>query len=883
MPNSTYSLTDLLGISRDTANRTRSNEAPGPCVSCKRTLTILPLRYGVLSSNDKPSLEQLAPSLPAQLGKKLDVALTGSRYAVRSVREGYIYLFIRRRGKDFLCEASYRVCDSGLLQPVWPYDAGVPMGGIQNLGSWTLAVADPEDIDEARILFTPDPLSPAKVDRYRDVPLYRDRLQKFDLRTLAQTCSNFEDVIDPYNLDATVAELLVGNNISAKAVLERQAFPPFRSALKPADSAEDIKAIYHSTWQTLKKDAGIAIVLYDPIGVVQELNAWRNDAIEINRSWLQLSDDQGITNERRHAVAEALDKIKEAMQQGYIENAGLQAEAKLRSARDSDLRMKARFGFNPQDLKELEKRYDPELARRRAAEEAPYAFDRYQTLLDWDGAKASVQTEFARRDRLAQEEMDKREPDHLAWLGSELLADALELYDRRDPVWGQAFAEQVVLCLVGMNGCASGAAKLAGWWADIAISKDNLAWRALTRNQAQIEEASRIALAQAKAQAGTGLTAENLVTMLGAQNDRFKNVANLLGKADAAVEAAMLAGTHRWFGADRLERSLTLFAQAHQYLFKLLPHNAVDRNLLVPMLGFIHANLGRSVTRLRLEELAAAGQTASEARVAGQVNSRIAGVRNTLTREFQNAGSGQFYKVRAGVIVALVESIALLTKAASSNKGTKEYAELTAAGLVTAAAGFELAATGIESVAARYAPTTVVGRGASIALGGLKLFGGLLATVGGAISAGLAIADAASARREGRYVLSYAYLGQAVISATITTLASMLSLSASGAYLNWLLQNTQRTLLRLILPQLIRWSAALAVPEVAAMLGLALGWATVIGVLVAVAIWTITPDEMESWCTHSCFGKRGRNSFWKPFENEEKELIGLYQAFNAVK
>ncbi|MCA8351985.1 toxin VasX [Burkholderia cepacia] len=89
MSQPTYSLTDLLGISRDAANRTRSNEAPSPCVSCKRTLTILPLRYGVIADDDKAGVEQLASSLPAHLGKKLNVKLSDSRYAVRSVREGY--------------------------------------------------------------------------------------------------------------------------------------------------------------------------------------------------------------------------------------------------------------------------------------------------------------------------------------------------------------------------------------------------------------------------------------------------------------------------------------------------------------------------------------------------------------------------------------------------------------------------------------------------------------------------------------------------------------------------------------------------------------------------------------------------------------------------
>jgi len=874
------SLTELLGASRNAANRTRSNEAPSPCVSCKRTLTILPLRYGVVSGANQASVEHLAPKLPANLGKKLTPKLTGSRYVVRSLREGYVYVFLKRRGKEYVCEATYRVHDSGLLQPVWSYDPGTPVGGVLGLGGWTLSIGDPEDVDEARLLFTYDPLSPAMVDRYRDVSLYRDRLQKFDLRTLAQTCSNFDDVVNPHSLDTTVAEFRAAGNADAKKMLEKQAFPPFRNALTPGDSAKDMGSIYNNARDSLMGNGGVALVLYDAVGIVQELNAWRNDAIEINRPWLQEKDKDGISNERRLVVANALDNIKTAMQKGYIENATKDAEAKLKSAKDRDLRFKARFGYNPENLQEIQAHYHPDRVQERAAKAAPNAFDRYQDMLDWNGAKKRVQTEFARRDKLAQQEMDKREADHLAWLASDLLKHALDLYDRKAPVWGQAFAEQIGLCLLGMNGCDSGSAKLAEWWSDIAIGERNLAWRALTRNQLEIEEATKNAMA--KAQAAEVLTADNMVGVLTATNKNFKNVADVLSKADNAVELALAAGTHKWFGADRLSRSLSLFAQAHQYLFKLLPANAVDRRLLVPMLGFIHANLGARVTNLRLEEFAAAGQTASRARVAGQVNSQITKVRNTLANDFQNRGGGQFYKVRAGVVAAILESVALLTTAAGSDKGTKEYAELTGAGLVTAAAGFELAATGVESVSTRFAQTTVVGRGASIALGGLKIWGGGLATIGGAITAALSLFDFNEARKNNQYVLAGAFLLQAVVSAGIAALSAAAALSVSGAYLQWLLQNTQRTLLRLTLPHLIRWSAALAAPEIAALLGLALGWATAIVVVVAVVIWAIVPDELESWCTHSCFGKRDPNSFWKPFASEEKELIKLYEAFNAV-
>ncbi|RWU28079.1 hypothetical protein DM813_00030, partial [Pseudomonas alkylphenolica] len=94
-----------------------------------------------------------------------------------------------------------------------------------------------------------------------------------------------------------------------------------------------------------------------------------------------------------------------------------------------------------------------------------------------------------------------------AWLDSELLERALDLYDRKQPVWGQAFAAQIAQCVLGMNGCPQGAARLAAWWADTSIAKQNLVGRALTRNQADIEAETRIAFA--KAQAAQALTAEN--------------------------------------------------------------------------------------------------------------------------------------------------------------------------------------------------------------------------------------------------------------------------------------------------------------------------------------------------------------------------------------
>lgn len=214
-----------------------------------------------------------------------------------------------------------------------------------------------------------------------------------------------------------------------------------------------------------------------------------------------------------------------------------------------------------------------------------------------------------------------------------------------------------------------------------------------------------------------------------------------------------VGGAHRWFDPRRLDMTLSLFSYLHEYLLKLLPNNVVDRRLLSPMLGFVHAGLGEVTTRIRMSDLAASGQTANPNRVAGQVNAHISRVRDSVMQEFQNSGKGAFYQLRGSALLALLESIILGVKISNKDAGDKEYLEYKAAMLITTAAAVELTAVGVQMIADRYAPTGVVGRGASISLGGLRLVGGSLAMVGGAYMVILDVNEAKLSRRRGLKVL----------------------------------------------------------------------------------------------------------------------------------
>ncbi|WP_414929483.1 toxin VasX, partial [Pseudomonas sp. IT-P74] len=74
--------TDLLNF---VARQTFSTEGNSPCVSCKRSVSLLPLRYAVIGHTDSALPPALAGAEPLA-----SLPLTAARYTVRALREGYL-------------------------------------------------------------------------------------------------------------------------------------------------------------------------------------------------------------------------------------------------------------------------------------------------------------------------------------------------------------------------------------------------------------------------------------------------------------------------------------------------------------------------------------------------------------------------------------------------------------------------------------------------------------------------------------------------------------------------------------------------------------------------------------------------------------------------
>ncbi|AFK72825.1 hypothetical protein YSA_11167 [Pseudomonas putida ND6] len=132
---------------------------------------------------------------------------------------------------------------------------------------------------------------------------------------------------------------------------------------------------------------------------------------------------------------------------------------------------------------------------------------------------------------------------------------------------------------------------------------------------------------------------------------------------------------------------------------------------------------------IRLSEAARSGQPINPKRSAGQVSRYLD---QAWAEGLMQARNSDFYKVRVSGLVCLLEGMLMAFKARElPDSDARVKTELLAAAMTTAAAGFEIGASYVDQVVARYGANRVTGKGAAATLGRLKLWGASLAGIGG--------------------------------------------------------------------------------------------------------------------------------------------------------
>ncbi|ABE57570.1 T6SS effector BTH_I2691 family protein [Chromohalobacter israelensis] len=858
------SVLDPLSIGQSVGDRLSAlpqTDDDGTTVDCKKSINILPLRYSAIYAEEED--RAALGSVPEYRGDPVsDIGLSQAKYTARFLREGYLYVLVNRLG-TYRWEHCYYVSADALLSRINPYEPTKESGGISYF-----AINDVEDVSEGYMLFLPDPLSVRMLERLKSNAHLRESLQRFAIAELAHSCSG-ESVIPPTMLQSEVAEFVGYQDESVGHLLQKQTFPsltdPFDEDAQPAD-LQRYWSRFESLQRALEGLQGFAVVLADPIGITQELNNHRNDALEPLKDWMEKEDEDGLSNEQRFYTSELIRNLR----QNYV-------EGRINSLAQRDVRRfrlqvgnrylphvravgEAEIGGNRQPTArdyELAEEYEERQAEilesssqritAERGEEFRQEYDsQYAPLLDQNARKA-FDDSMAKQSQIQEVLMAHRVSDHLAWLQSTSFLDALDYYDSRDPIWGWAYSIQVVQATVGMEGTEEGAALLDQWWRDMNMNdRSNLAWAVYCLNQYDIRRAGQQDIDAFRAKE-TRVADTDDDSWMGPEPQNilqgFKHLTTAFNTANAALEGE----SPSWFRTNRLGVTMAWYTQFMKGFFEKARSETMDRTTLRISLGLMRAQLARHAAQIGVNRRWFSKGSSRE----------LAKAKRFLSRDMQTAleGNGsQFMQFRLGVAVAIIESYALYQTLSKQDKDARDYTKMAGAFVLVASAIADTAASSINMVMVmgKYRATDV-GKAAQFRLGGFSFWGGMLASVGALFGAIDDFSEVVKRYSNQNYTLASFYFVRFVANVGIAVLGTAITLASSVAYLARVSQQGKTALARRlasILAPLARSLASAAIRGVLMASFAVVSWA---GIILTIGFWIFGDDALEAWCKRCVF------------------------------
>ncbi|NNJ16211.1 hypothetical protein CSV86_013780 [Pseudomonas putida CSV86] len=717
-----------------------------------------------------------------------------------------------------------------------------------------LRLHDMDGIDDLRFLYSPAPLTQTVRDRFRQLAKYRDTMTSVDIAGLLSA----EPPIMPNVLTRNALDLITDFAADSKPTLKEhlktQAFLPFPPP-RQAVSAEMRPAAGRDT------QGGVAIVLNDALGMVQELNAWRNASSDSLDTFMAKEDEEKVDNQRKFTIAFAIDNIRKLVED--------EAEASYRNHQntigvrytDPEYQAGNRYAVvqssgNYQSFRNPTQQRQVQDAAIKAARAS--SWDKYAPYIDEQRRQDFLkhyQAEVAKADAAR----NARTADHLLWLQSEQLLDALEVFDRDDTEQALLFEDQMGKAIAGMNATEAGQALLERW-REAGVSRDNLYWRSLAQNQ-QAAENEVAALYQERN------TLENIDPV--ALQDRLKKLAVVYDRAHAFMDE-LAAGTGGP-PSSYLVGGAMLINTLGNSLLQNQPATLLDKPVNKVAAAVLQAELGRYAQNIQLEMRG------------GKPLGRGASARidRAAQRSFDDAlrggRHGPMVEMRLGGVLAVLDVWNLLNKLAVEDKGSRQYAELVAAILAVTAAGVEIGAAAVAF--GSLSGSAAVQQGAKVFGGGLRLGAGVLAATAGAVGAYYDYADFMEQWRLERYSSAYIYLLRATAQTGAATLSIAVGLAYATPYFEYLVKKYgTRTVIGKAMIFGMQGSAAMAARMVP-MLRLFLSANLVILALVLIEMFLL-PTPLQRYLDHSTFRKERRNGV---AETEVKEIEIMQNALKSPR
>ncbi|WP_175803608.1 T6SS effector BTH_I2691 family protein [Burkholderia ambifaria] len=494
------------------------------CANCQKTgLPILPVRYTVLPN-------KVPAKLPDGIGGKgiTDVPLTTHRYGLRTLRDGWVYLYYVQSARGPKRWEVYKVTEDGRL---WKQSRPLPDEPSTHPACAQCAIAVPMDLiaierpekctDRVYIAFSEHAWAEDTFKRYEENPALREqRMQWIEpskwinggndakKHAVVATRERIDDVVeympalDPKLLVPQDQRLTDETGAYDPKLMGREStrYPLHIRQASPLSTSEALVKLMNTIGSTGKGQTHppMMLALWDGIGNVHELNDFRNDAGSMLSLYVKeqgrqidamLSIDAAEVAVRNGAVA-FKSRMRSALRAGWegmLNNPGAMdgipsyAVVSPEQQAASDRRIEQAGVISPEEAKTIGDaewpKYEGKLNLRKLGAFRPW-FTSVQ-----DAVKA-IQA--------------RRTPDVKAWLKAPTFIAALHDYHEENADDGRAFEKVVIEAINGLPSEDRGAAVVE----ELVNNMDptlptSLVWRAFAYNQKQPKAEIKQLLAQA--------------------------------------------------------------------------------------------------------------------------------------------------------------------------------------------------------------------------------------------------------------------------------------------------------------------------------------------------------------------------------------------------
>ena len=794
---------------------------PNKCDNCQKTgLPILPVRYAVLP-------KAVGAKLPAGITGKgtTDVALHEHQYGLRTLREGWLFLFHERAARGRNHWQAYRVTSDGRL---WMQQLPLPLvphthpacakKGIA-VQMDMITIEQPEKCGKVWIAFSEHAWQQEIFDQYAaNATLRAQRMQMIDPaqwvgsakdphgHAVEATQASIDDVVeympgfDPKLLDPPTGLQSNETGAYSKALLERVAtiYPlAIRQATPDSASAQLVK-LMHTVGETEhgKFHPPMLLALWDGIGAAHELNGFRNDAgsmltIYVRERAVQVDAMQCI-DEAEVAVSNGAVARKswwrrgmQAGWEGFLQNpyGGDVVMAPLPSAAEqaaSQKRIEEAGDISPEEARKIGKEAWPKYraklklldSKRDPTTTVLDQFRQYFTQLQND--IAGIQA--------------KRTADVEAWLKAPVLLATLHDYSEKLASDGEAFDGVIAEAINGLPSEAKGAEVVSKLVEQTDPTQpESLVWRAFAYNQKEPKTELKELLALATTyRVPLGEEVAEWSEKVSKALEKLKTFTELREKiGEAAEHQNPISATERAlkrYHTDRLVVTIgnSLFKWtridkigdcAGEYLIRgaLMLRVGISKEDTVKIVK--ESVRGEPALRARFEQgyraLRKTGVPAKDAFVRS-MRELAADERGKVMRAHWNAvkitheGKEAAVGIRLAGVLAIIEVFCFAAALTKVDKSWQDYAMLVASGFSATSACLNASTKAM----------TAMGKEAAQSLASFKAmtgyFGGAAALIGAVVDADKAVSNA----QDGKISLVAAY-----------TAKSLLGLTASGANL----------------------------------------------------------------------------------------------------